>query len=634
MSIVLVGNGPSAKYDLLGEEIDKFDEVYRFNCFQLTGYEKYLGTKTTTWVINQSGQDTLKNIEKINKGLLPMPLFNELLLAPNYGNLNRYNHNYKKYSDNEITIDMLKQWPYVKHFDKPIKMLPRQSFKNAIIQSNITRRHATTGLMAIQYLLDSGHEKIYIHGFDIALSSNPQAKHYYKDEYYGDKSNIMKSHQPVKEHQYFKRLINEGKVIVLKTKPKTIRVISYYTDNNYKLELNRLEKSLNNNGHNNYKFYEMENRGNWIDNCLIKPEVILKSIEESNHDIIYLDADAEAIGKLEHFNDMTKPISFFQGPKAWKEKGLWPKSVTSAYACGTMFFKNCQDSKVFLRRWIEICKSRNDLSHDGHGIYFLMQERSYRQMVQPLPAKYLVIFDKAVTLNLTDKRVIHHQASRRLKKKVKKTNKPPIVSNAYSIENVLSLIAKPPKTLYNIGIGHLPHCEAKQFKDKYPNINIFGVEPQSKVFSTRNEYPGKKYNIGIWSTAGIKTLNLTKDLGNSSILNLNNDLPDNKKINIIGEEKIICITLNNFDDLCNNPEDIFIWMDIEGAEFEALKGAKKLLKSKRVKYIDLEISKQDRRHKDNYRNELIVFLSGYGYNPILTYNDQFQSFNNVLFKLK
>lgn len=560
-----------------------------------------------------------------------MPEFDDFLLAPNYNSFNRYNHKYKKIKDKDITIDMLKQWPYVKDFKQPLIMLPRSSFRNAIIESKITRRHTTTGIMAIQYLLDIGQDKIYIYGFDIALSVKAPAKHYYTDEYYGDKCTLHKSHQPDKEHVYLKNLIDQGKVIVLKDKPKEVRVISYYTDNNYKIELKKLEKSLNDFGYDNYNFYEKESRGNWIDNCKMKPELILKALEESNYDIIYLDADAEIVGKLDHFESMARPISFFMVPKDWKRRGYWPKSPVNAYPCGTMFFKNCDDSKHFLRKWIEICQSRNDLKHDGHGIYHLMQQRSMREMVQPLPAKFLVIFDKAVTLNLVDKRVIHHQASRRLKNKVAKV----VVPNAYSINNVLEAITNTPKTLYNIGIGHSPHCEAEQFKKAYPEINIYGVEPQSRVYDTRrNLYPGKIYNIGIWGKPGIKEINLTNDLGNSSILELNKDLKDNKKICVIGKEKIICITLNNFDDLCNNPEDIFLWMDIEGAEFEALKGAKKLLKSKRVKYIDLEISKLKRRHGDEYRNELIEYLSNYGYEPILKYNDNFSSFNNVLFELK
>ncbi len=47
--VVLVGNGPSLLATAKGEAIDAFDEVVRFNRFQLRGFEKHTGTRTTLW---------------------------------------------------------------------------------------------------------------------------------------------------------------------------------------------------------------------------------------------------------------------------------------------------------------------------------------------------------------------------------------------------------------------------------------------------------------------------------------------------------------------------------------------------------------------------------------------------------
>ncbi|RMF59245.1 MAG: hypothetical protein D6746_08535 [Bacteroidetes bacterium] len=51
-SVVLVGNGPSATSRRLGDRIDTFDVVVRFNRFVLLGYEPQIGTRTTIWAIN------------------------------------------------------------------------------------------------------------------------------------------------------------------------------------------------------------------------------------------------------------------------------------------------------------------------------------------------------------------------------------------------------------------------------------------------------------------------------------------------------------------------------------------------------------------------------------------------------
>jgi len=45
-TMILVGNGPSVFNQELGQYINKFDIVIRFNNFQIKGYEKYIGTKT------------------------------------------------------------------------------------------------------------------------------------------------------------------------------------------------------------------------------------------------------------------------------------------------------------------------------------------------------------------------------------------------------------------------------------------------------------------------------------------------------------------------------------------------------------------------------------------------------------
>jgi hypothetical protein len=47
--VVVVGNGPSVLAQPLGEQIDAFDEVIRFNRYQLRGFERHTGTRTTLW---------------------------------------------------------------------------------------------------------------------------------------------------------------------------------------------------------------------------------------------------------------------------------------------------------------------------------------------------------------------------------------------------------------------------------------------------------------------------------------------------------------------------------------------------------------------------------------------------------
>tara|TARA_R110000824_G_scaffold120382_4_gene275647 strand:- start:1924 stop:2466 length:543 start_codon:yes stop_codon:yes gene_type:complete len=53
-TILLVGNGPSANELPLGEVVDAFHEVVRFNDYpQTSEYENMVGRRTTTWVLNE-----------------------------------------------------------------------------------------------------------------------------------------------------------------------------------------------------------------------------------------------------------------------------------------------------------------------------------------------------------------------------------------------------------------------------------------------------------------------------------------------------------------------------------------------------------------------------------------------------
>lgn len=52
MKTILVGNGPSLGGSGLGELIDSFDTVVRFNNFVTEGFERDLGSKITIWAVN------------------------------------------------------------------------------------------------------------------------------------------------------------------------------------------------------------------------------------------------------------------------------------------------------------------------------------------------------------------------------------------------------------------------------------------------------------------------------------------------------------------------------------------------------------------------------------------------------
>ncbi len=192
-----------------------------------------------------------------------------------------------------------------------------------------------------------------------------------------------------------------------------------------------------------------------------------------------------------------------------------------------------------------------------------------------------------------------------------------------------------PKTLLNIGVGPLQHNEAEVFKAKWPEIKIVGLEPNPDTFTERvSGYPGKIYPWGLWSVSCLKTLTMVKEAkGKSSMLE-----PDPKwkgrwsykNSKVCRKEVVSCVTLDQLDKALKFPKDIFLWMDIEGAELEALKGGHELLKSGKVKWIDLEIGIQTRRVKEPSEDDISLLLKKYGFSVNMRYSTG-SHFGNVVY---
>lgn len=190
----------------------------------------------------------------------------------------------------------------------------------------------------------------------------------------------------------------------------------------------------------------------------------------------------------------------------------------------------------------------------------------------------------------------------------------PLVEYKEYMDRVLVEIVGVPRTLFNIGVGQPPHNEARHFVARFPEINVFGLEPLTKSFIQQAPgYPGHIYPWGLWSTAGFKKLQRTTDQGNSSLMLFTPAL--GRRMDRCGEDWIYCTTLDTLDKLVGCPKDIFLWMDIEGAEVEALKGGLSLLASGRVRWIFLEVGIVQRRIGEPTQSEVEALLGALGFKP-------------------
>ena len=204
MKVILIGNGSSVMDHEYGSLIDTFDVVVRFNRFRTKGYEKNVGTKTTHWIIVDSGWEWLngyvegvegsdpKVLESFDKVMFCIPAFKFNMEVNKLSQLNLDNNKYGIIGpDVEATIndivDFRPQWP-------------------------------TTGLIAMEYF-SKEHKDVYTYGFD---GHNKR----YKDYHYFDKNDPKRTtehawregrvdHNLEKENLYLDYMFENKKVNLL-----------------------------------------------------------------------------------------------------------------------------------------------------------------------------------------------------------------------------------------------------------------------------------------------------------------------------------------------------------------------------------------------------------------------------------
>ncbi len=139
MSVILVGNSDSVLNYELGNKIDEFDYVVRFNnCVLSEQYEPYIGKKITHRAMSQSHAKFCS----LNNSYI------------NLAFTQRASKNIKSYSTSKKAGVRVGVETYLDpEFDKKL------------IQLNLLQRKtASTGVYAINYFLKNRHDEVYIHG--------------------------------------------------------------------------------------------------------------------------------------------------------------------------------------------------------------------------------------------------------------------------------------------------------------------------------------------------------------------------------------------------------------------------------------------------------------------------------------
>lgn len=171
-----------------------------------------------------------------------------------------------------------------------------------------------------------------------------------------------------------------------------------------------------------------------------------------------------------------------------------------------------------------------------------------------------------------------------------------------------------PTALYDIGVG--PKTEWRTLSEIFPQMSVHGVEanPELIDFLLKSNWIGQLLNNAVTQKIGKTEIKIfSEELLDSSILNL-------KSRNQIRKHDVDCISLDEADLAFNKQSQILLWMDIEGSELDALKSGFSLLRSGRVRWINLEVREVPSWEGGCSSSEIDEFLVGAGFKKVASYN--------------
>lgn len=166
--VCVIGNGPNVMDNKLGEEINSFNEVVRFNRSPIKGYEEFIGNKTTYRFINRVV--AFNSREDPNEDLSIVPSFRNMTIILD-------NDLKQVFKNNNGVFDKSCNFSFINRKQELKEMLG-----NYLPDIDIKERKPTGGLAIISYFLNKGYD-VTIHGF--GLSDNRNLKvipHFYEDK--------------------------------------------------------------------------------------------------------------------------------------------------------------------------------------------------------------------------------------------------------------------------------------------------------------------------------------------------------------------------------------------------------------------------------------------------------------------
>jgi hypothetical protein len=196
MKALLIGNGPSALEHKMGKRIDsdEFDFICRFNRGHKqddgtlnVGFEEHTGTRCDCWIVSDLRINLAINRHNDYKGIF--------IVTPKF----KWNGSLSEKIESEYSN---------------IQFIPPEYEDNINNIVNFSPKWPSTGVVGIHAAV-ALFDEVYIYGFD-TYDIKYNNHHYFEDKPNKYKNASHKDHDPSKEKQYIKYMIENKNLKLLK----------------------------------------------------------------------------------------------------------------------------------------------------------------------------------------------------------------------------------------------------------------------------------------------------------------------------------------------------------------------------------------------------------------------------------
>lgn len=186
----------------------------------------------------------------------------------------------------------------------------------------------------------------------------------------------------------------------------------------------------------------------------------------------------------------------------------------------------------------------------------------------------------------------------------------------YHEASIANWIKRPCDAMYDIGVG--PKTEAKTLKKIYPDMQIWGCEPQRDL------------DIDLTPFRAVWPLAIGKGVDTRMYIDPKDPLQASMYCHGEGMLEMMTptVTLDTFDQAAGSPWSILLWIDIEGYEIEAMETGPEVMTSGRINWINIE-ERLDRPCGIRKYLESLGYIRCASYNRHETHQDVIYKRRNV-----